>query len=85
MRYGIAFGINYLQLTRPCRVQISRSLCETTYSSHWAALSVLLRPNSLISAAVNWNVVEVVTSSWGFLWIVFAAGAWDRMENLRTS
>jgi hypothetical protein len=25
--------------------------------------------------AVNWNVVEVVTSSWGFLWIVFAAGA----------
>jgi len=54
-----------------------------------AALGCLVRfyfePNSLISAAVNWNVVEVVTSSWGFLWIVFAAGAgivWKIYEHL---
>jgi hypothetical protein len=31
--------------------------------------------SSIITVAVNWIVVEVVTSSWGFLWIVFAAGA----------
>jgi hypothetical protein len=83
MRYGIAFGINYLQRTRPAESQ--GTYAKPLYSSRWAALSVLLRPNSFISAAVNWNVVEVVTSSWGFLWIVFAAGAWDRLENLRTS
>ena len=31
--------------------------------------------SSIVPLAVNWNVVEVVTSSWGFLWIVVAAGA----------
>ena len=29
----------------------------------------------IITVAVNWIVVEVVTSSWGFLGIVFTAGA----------
>jgi hypothetical protein len=54
---------------------MSKSLPETTYSPRWAALSVLRRLSFIITVAVNWNVVEVVTSSWGFLWIVFAAGA----------
>jgi len=43
----------------PCKVQMSKNLRETTHSPLWAALSILLRPNSIIPAAVNWIVVEV--------------------------
>jgi hypothetical protein len=38
----------------------------------------------IITVAVNWNVAELVTSSWGFLRIVFAAGAgivWEIYEH----
>jgi hypothetical protein len=63
-----------------------KELIRTTYLPRWAALSGSnFEPNSFISAAANWNVVEVVTSSWGFLWIVFAAGArivWKIYEHL---
>jgi hypothetical protein len=57
--YGLAFGINDLQLTMPCKVQMSKNLRETTHSPLWAARSILLRPNSIIPVAVNWIVVEV--------------------------
>jgi len=52
---------------------MSKNLLETTYSLRWAA--ILLRLSAIITVAVNWNVAEVAISSWGFLWIVFAAGA----------
>src|ERR1700674_6019834 len=57
--YGLAFGMNDLQLTMPCKVQMSKNLRETTHPPRWAALSILTRPNSIIPAAVNWIVVEV--------------------------
>jgi hypothetical protein len=56
--YDLAFGINDLQLAMPCKVQMSKNLRETTHPPLWAALSILLRPNSIIPAAVNWIVVE---------------------------
>ena|ERR1700694_2795194 len=73
--YGLAFGMNDLQLTMPCKVQMSKNLRETTHSPRWAALSILLRPNSIIPAAVNWIVVEVCNLKLGFLWIAGSAGA----------
>jgi hypothetical protein len=57
----------------PCKVLMSKNLLKSTYSPRWAA--ILLRLSSIITVAVNWIVVEAVTSSWGFLWIVFAASA----------
>ena len=73
--FGLAFGINYLQL-----IHLAKSGFQRTYVNHLLTRRAgrcrfYLGLRSIVPLAVNWNVVEVVTSSWRFLWIAFAASA----------
>jgi len=53
-----------------------KELTRTTYLlAALGAVGSTWDLGSIVPLAVNWIVVEVVTSSWGLLWVVFAAGA----------
>ncbi len=73
--YGLAFGINYLQLTRLAKSRFQRTCLNPLTRRAGLPCRCYFDLSSIITVAVNWIVVEVVTSSWGFLWIVVAAGA----------
>ncbi len=58
-----------------CKVSISKNLREPLTRRAGLPCRCYFDLSSIITGAVNWIIVEVVTSSWGLLWIVFAAGA----------
>ncbi len=72
--YGLAFGINYLHLTRLAKSRFQRTYVNRLLAA-LGAVGSTWDLGSIVPLAVNWIVVEVVTSSWGLLWVVFAAGA----------
>ena len=75
MLYGLAFGINNLQLTRLAKSRFQRTYVNRLLAALGCPCRRYFDLSSIITVAVNWIVVEVVTSSWGLLRIVVAAGA----------
>ena len=82
--YGLAFGINYLQLTHLAKSGFQRTYVNHLLTRRAGRCRFYLGLRSIVPLAVNWNVVEVVTSSWGFSVGRVRGRRWDRPENLRT-